>query len=103
MGLDGLVESGLMDSLDKMGQSSGVLSHSEHSHDGVGASSTDLSVQTNVMGFSSKPLSVNLSVVQTCVKSCFVDAFATLVLGNFTFHAIGLSLGSLISFGSSSS
>jgi len=102
VGLDGLVESGLMDSLDKVGQSSGILSHSEHSPDSVGASCTDASVQSNMMAFSPKPLSVILLISQTCHKSSFMDTLATLVNVNSSLDTRSLSLGSLEFLSSSS-
>lgn len=94
VGLDGSVESGLVDSLDESGQSSGICSHSEHSPDSGGTSSTDASVYGNVLAFSSEPLCMGSFVNERSNKSKFVDALAILVNGNSFCITYGASLSS---------
>lgn len=93
VGLDGSVESGLVDSFDKSGQSSGILSHSEHSPDGGGTSSTDASVDRDVLAFSSEPLCVGILVNERSNESEFVDTLAML----FGLNSSGITDGTSLS------
>lgn len=94
VGLDGSVKSGLVDSFDKSGQSSGILSHSEHSPDGGGTSSTDASVDSDVLAFSSEPLCVGILVNERSNESEFVDSLAMLFALNSSGITDGTSLSS---------